>query len=653
MKVRTPKGAYQADSIQVLRGMDAVRLRPAMYVGSTGPEGLQHLLQEVIDNSIDEALAGFCDQVQITLHADGSCQVVDNGRGIPVAPHPVTGSPACEVVLTTLHAGGKFDTDTYTVSGGLHGVGISVVNALSSWLVLEVCRNGQRYRQRFVKGQKDTELQVVGDAEGTGTSIHFCPDPEIFQTDARLDYGSLARRMRQLAFLVAGLEIELDDQREANGDRFHDEGGLASFVRHVNRTRPPLHPDAILLEGESQGITVEASLQWTGLYAEDLYSFVNTIHTPDGGTHVDGFRKGLMRAMKATGERLGRSGDLSRLRPSDSREGLSVVLAIWMHAPNFGGQTKAELTSGEVAGVVEDLVAQRLTNWFAANPTVARVVFDKAMNAARIRLTARMARKKARHTANPEKIDYDTYRTQFGIRSRNWHDSAVWIAHDGLLNAHAEMCKVPPTAHLLDVCCGSGVVGHAFKDRVASMTGLDITPEMKALAESRLDTVALGTVFDIPFADESFELVVNREFMHLVPYPEKMLEQVFRVLKPGGQFIFGQIVPYSADDASWMFRIFKKKQPLLHHMFQKDDLVGHLERAGLVDVETAEYLLWEDIDVWIDTVETTHLHRHEIRELYYNAPADVRRVHPFEVLPDGQIRDQWRWVIYSAMKPAN
>ena len=262
-----------------------------------------------------------------------------------------------------------------------------------------------------------------------------------------------------------------------------------------------------------------------------------------------------------------------------------------------------------------------------------------------------MARKKARHTANVEEIDYDTYRTQFGIRSRNWHDSATWIAHDGLLSAHAAMCKVPKTANLLDVCCGSGVVGNAFRGRVATLTGLDITPEMKALSETRLDEVKLGTVFDIPFDDESFEIVVNREFMHLVPYPELMLKQVFRVLKPGGQFIFGQIVPYSPDDAAWMYRIFKKKQPLLHHMFQKDDLVTYLEEAGLSDVETSEYMLWEDIDVWIDTVETTHLHRHEIRELYYNAPADVRRVHPFEVLPDGRIRDQWRWVIYSAFKP--
>jgi DNA gyrase subunit B len=555
--------------------------------------------------------------------------------------------------MTTLHAGGKFGNETYKVSGGLHGVGISVVNALSEWLELEITRDGQSFRQRYERGERVTDLELVGPAEGSGTSVHFMPDSSIFDSEARLDYGRFARRLRQLAYLVAGLEISVDDQREANSDRFHAEGGLSAFVRHVNKQRPPLHPDPIMLEGQAQGIGVEISLQWTSLYAEDLYSFVNTIRTSEGGTHEDGLHRGLMRAMMASGQALGREDELTRLRPVDSREGMSGVLAVWMHAPNFGGQTKACLTSQEVDGVVEELVARELSAWFEANPAVARAILDKALSAARVRLTARMARKKARHTSNAEEIDYDTYRTQFGIRSRNWHDSATWIAHDGLLAAHAEMCKVPPTAKLLDVCCGSGVVGHAFKGRVASLQGLDITPEMKALSETRLDAVALGTVFDIPFEDESFEIVVNREFMHLVPYPELMLEQVYRVLKPGGQFIFGQIVPYSPDDASWMYRIFKKKQPLLHHMFQADDLIGYLERAGLQGIETAEYLLWEDIDVWIDTVETTHLHRHEIRELYYNAPADVRRVHPFEVLPDGRIRDQWRWVIYSAFKPEN
>jgi len=279
-------------------------------------------------------------------------------------------------------------------------------------------------------------------------------------------------------------------------------------------------------------------------------------------------------------------------------------------------------------------------------------VVAKARTSARARASARRARDRIQHRHRDQEIDEGAYKTQFGIRSKNWHQSAEWIANDDLLAAHAAMCKVAPDARLLDVCCGSGVVGNAFKDKVGSTTGLDITPEMVALSSQRLDKVVQGTVFDLPFPDDSFDIVVNREVMHLFPHPERMLHEVYRVLKPGGQFIFGQIVPYGPEDAAWMHRIFIKKQPLLHHMFMAEDLLELLGTVGFGDIETDEKLLWESIDVWIDTWETSRLHRHEIRELFYNAPAEVRAVHPIEITPDGKVRDLWRWVIFSSWKPA-
>jgi len=245
----------------------------------------------------------------------------------------------------------------------------------------------------------------------------------------------------------------------------------------------------------------------------------------------------------------------------------------------------------------------------------------------------------------------DVYRSQFGERSLNWHDSATWIAHEQLLEEHGSSCTMPSDSVLLDVCCGSGVVGHSFRGRVKKLIGLDITPEMVELSKQRLDEVHLGTVFDIPFPDNQFEVVCNREVMHLMPEPEKMMFEVVRVLKPGGQFVVGQIIPYSPLDAPWMFRNFKKKQPLLYHMFLEDEFEALLKDSGLVNISRKELHVWEDIDVWIDTIETSSWHRHEIRSLYHNAPQSIRDVHPFRIDPDGRIHDCWRWLIYTGYKP--
>ncbi len=646
-------GTYDASAIQVLTGLEAVRRRPAMYVGSTTADALQHLVFEAIDNAVDEALAGYCHHIDVTIHADDSCTVQDDGRGIPVDIHPATGRPAAELVMTTLHAGAKFGRGGYHVAGGLHGVGISCVNALSDWLRLDIWRDGRHWHQDYARGAVTSDLADQGPTEQRGTAVHFLPDASIFDVDARLAFEGLSRRARELSYLLPGVTLHVRDLREGHDQTHRHEGGLSSFVYALNDTRVPIHPQPIVIDGEHKGVQVRAALQWTSLYAEDTRSFANTISTVDGGTHLAGLRAGIAAVVKRLDKDLPRqpgSKEL-KLRASDTREGLTCVLSVMLQDPRFMGQTKTRLADAAAEEAVRVVVEEQLAAALASDVGMARVVVDKARSAARARASARRARERIQHSHRHMDIDEEAYKTQFGIRSKNWHQSAEWIANDDLLAAHAAMCKVPPTAHLLDVCCGSGVVGNAFKDKVASTTGLDITPEMVGLSSERLDKVIQGTVFDLPFADNSYDIVVNREVMHLFPRPQDMLREVFRVLKPGGQFVFGQIVPFAPEDAAWMYRIFIKKQPLLHHMFMAEDLLDLLGSIGFGGIETSEHLLWESIDVWIDTWETTRLHRHEIRELFYNAPAEVRAVHPFEITSDGHIRDLWRWVIFSCWKP--
>ncbi len=641
---------YDASAIRILAGLEPVRMRPAMYMGSTGPEGLHRMVLEVVENGIDEALAGHCTRVRVTLHDDGSCTVEDDGRGIPVDPHPTDGRPGATVVLTTLHAGAKFGPGIYRVSGGLHGVGISCVNALSSWLELEVHRDGGRWRQRFRQGRPEADLERVGDSDRHGTRIRFRPDPTIFEVD-RLSYDALHERVQELAFLNPGVELEIRDERDGRSDRFRYDGGIESFVIHLNRQRGALHTRPFRVKGEAGGVQVDAALQWTALYDLDLRSFVNAIGTVAGGTHVEGLLDALVGAAEDFAREAGLLSEAGFLSIDDLGEGLTCALAVELASPRFEGQAKTRLTNQEVRGAVAELARRQLLEAFRADPRGATKVIRKALDAARVRQAVDRARERSRRRARLGAPTDDDYRVQFGIRSRNWHASAAWITHEGLLSRIAAACRVPPDSRLLDVCCGSGVVGAAFRGRVASLTGLDITPEMVELARERLDEVIEGTVFDMPFEDASFDIVCNREVMHLMPEPERMLREVFRVLRPGGQFVFAQIVPYGADDAPWMYRVFRKKQPLLHHMFLVEDLDRLLLDAGFEGIEHDELRVWESIDVWIDTWETTPVHRQEIRQLYYDAPADVRRVHPFEVLPNGRIRDAWRWVVFSCFKP--
>jgi len=643
--------SYTAAQIEILAGLEAVRRRPAMYVGSTGPQGLHHLVFEVVENSIDESLAGHASHIHVVLHADGGCSVEDDGRGIPVDPVADDGRPACEVVMTTLHAGGKFRQGAYAFSGGLHGVGVSCVNALSSSTTLDIWRDGQHHRQAFARGSVTSEVVVVGPSDRTGTRVHFVPDTAIFGTT--FDAALLSRRLEELAFLHPGVSLRLEDQRTGTDTTWCYASGIVGFVAHKNAERVALHREPIHLTDEHEGIVVEAALQWTTSYNEDLSSFVNSIHTPQGGSHAAGLQAALTHVINGYAEerRLLDRGAGEDITGYDIREGLTAVLSIRMPDPEFQGQTKSLLSSPEVADKVERVIAGGLRAFLEAETEVALRVVGKALEASRARLAARRASERAHYQVVDPKVSEEVYQEQFGIRSKNWHDSCTWLTHGDLLDLHGSRYDGPEDGVLLDVCCGSGVVGNSFRGRVGKIVGLDLTPQMIAKARTRLDEVHQGNVYDIPFPDNTFDAVCTREVLHLLPRPERPVGQVFRVLKPGGQFVVGQILPYGEDDAAWMFRIFKKKQPLFFNNPLPEDFFAMLEGAGFVDIQMAETHVWESIDLWIDTHETTSLHRHEIRRLYYDAPEEVRRIHPFEVSPDGKIRDCWRWCVFSARKP--
>ena len=384
--------AYTADKIKVLEGLEAVRKRPAMYIGTTSIAGLHHLVYEVIDNSVDEALAGHCDEINVTIHIDNSMTVTDNGRGIPVDSHPVKKKPAAEVVMTTLHAGGKFDNDSYRVSGGLHGVGVSVVNALSESLFLEIRRDDKVYQQTYERGIPTTSFRQTGTTKRRGTIITFKPDRSIFDT-LEFSYDTLAQRMREMAFLTAGLSITVEDLRSGKKQNFSYEGGVVDFVRYLNRNRTALHEDPIYIEVEKADVHVEVALQYNDGYNEILYSFANTINTVEGGTHLIGFKAALTRTLNAYAVENNLLRDLKqKLSGEDVREGLALVISVKLSDPQFEGQTKTKLGNSEVKGAVEAACNERLSIYLEQNPAIGRRIIEKAVDAARARYAARKAR---------------------------------------------------------------------------------------------------------------------------------------------------------------------------------------------------------------------------------------------------------------------
>ena len=386
---------YSADNIQVLKGLEAVRKRPAMYIANTDIRGLHHLLREIVDNSIDEAMAGVCNRIDVSLNVDGSATVVDNGRGIPVDIHPIEKRPGVEVVMTILHAGGKFDKKTYKVSGGLHGVGASVVNALSEWCEVEVSINGRIHRQRYERGIPVYDLKEVGKSKTTGTKTTFKPDPEIFET-VEFQHDTVASWLRELAFLNSTVTITLKDERSGQSDTFHYKGGLVSFVQYLDEGRVPLHKP-ISTSGERESISVELALQYNDSYTENVFTYVNNIHTPEGGTHLVGFRTALTRTLNTYAEKNNLFKNVKfTLSGEDVREGLTTVISLKVPEPQFEGQTKTKLGNSNVRGIVESIVGERLTEYFEENPSVARKILDKSIEAARAREAARKARELVR-----------------------------------------------------------------------------------------------------------------------------------------------------------------------------------------------------------------------------------------------------------------
>jgi len=401
---------YEADQIKVLEGLEPVRLRPGMYIGSTGQTGLMHLIEEVVDNSIDEVLAGHCSQIRVIVHEDNRVTVIDDGRGMPVGIHPETGIPAVELVMTTLHAGGKFDNKSYHVSGGLHGVGVSVVNALSEHLEIEVRRGGKVHRQEFSRGEKLGELEVVGETKETGTKTTFLPDPQIFG-EIRYNFPKLSHRLRELSYLNGGLEIILENEAAGITRKFKSKGGIVSFVEELAGKKDPIHPKPIFVQGGEGGTEVEIALQWTGSYDESIHAFANNINTVDGGTHLTGFKSSLTKFMNDYGrEKKILTKKDPNLRGEDIREGLVSIISVKIENPEFEGQTKTKLGNPEVASLVGNILQEQLALLFQKKPKIARTVIEKSVQAGRARTAAAKARKMARRkgplaaTALPGKL---------------------------------------------------------------------------------------------------------------------------------------------------------------------------------------------------------------------------------------------------------
>lgn len=394
--VENNKQSYDESQIQVLEGLEAVRKRPGMYIGSTSSRGLHHLVYEIVDNSIDEALAGYCSKISVNINTDNSITVVDDGRGMPVGLHPKMKKSALEVIMTILHAGGKFGGGGYKVSGGLHGVGASVVNALSETCIVESTREGFIWRQEYKRGIPVSEVEKITESEGHGTKTYFKPDTEIFE-ETEYDYEILEHRLRELAFLNKGIIIELKDERDGKQETFHYEGGIKSFVAYINRNKEVLHPEPIYIEGIRDDVMVEIALQYNDSYNENIFSFANNIHTIEGGTHLLGFKNALTRVFNDYAKRFGHLKENDKnLQGEDIREGLTAVVSIKISEPQFEGQTKTKLGNSEVRGIVESIMNQEVSTFLEENPSVGKAIVDKALMAARARDAARKARELTR-----------------------------------------------------------------------------------------------------------------------------------------------------------------------------------------------------------------------------------------------------------------
>ncbi len=463
---------YNADSITVLEGLSAVRKRPAMYIGSTDIRGLHHLVYEVVDNSIDEAMAGFCSRIRVTLHMDNSVTVSDNGRGIPVDMHPKEKRPAVEVVMTVLHAGGKFDNDSYKVSGGLHGVGVSVVNALSEFLEVTVKRDGKLWRQKYERGKPVTGVEQVGETQSTGTMVRFRPDEEIFEVN-QFDYAVLKKRMQELAYLNSGLEIEFTDERSGERESFKYEGGIRSFVADINQGQGAIH-DIIHGSADADGVITEFAVQYNQSYKENVYTFANNIRTIEGGTHLMGFKAALTRALNTYIQKSDISKKLKeKLTGDDVREGLTAVISVKLPSPQFEGQTKTKLGNSEIAGIVAAMVYEKLSQFFEENPREAKAIIEKVVDAARAREAARKARDLVRRKGALS--DNSLPGKLADCQSKNPEESEIFIVEGDSAGGSAKQGRDPRIQAILPL---RGKILNVEKTRFDKMLG---NKEIRAL----------------------------------------------------------------------------------------------------------------------------------------------------------------------------
>lgn len=440
---------YNESQIQVLEGLEAVRKRPGMYIGSTSEKGLHHLVYEIVDNAVDEALAGFCTEITVTIHPDNSISVLDNGRGIPVGIHHQKGISALEVVFTILHAGGKFGGGGYKVSGGLHGVGASVVNALSTWLYVNVYSDGKIYEQRYERGNVLCPVHEIGTTDKHGTFVHFLPDPEIFE-ETVFTYDVLKQRLRETAFLTKGLKINLIDLREGKEQErsFHYEGGIKEFVAYINKNRQPLYDNIFYATGEKDGVLVEVAFQHNDGYTENIFTFVNNINTPDGGTHLVGFKSGLTKTINDYGKKIGIIKDSDKkLSGDDVREGMTAVVSIKVGDPQFEGQTKAKLGTSEAKGAVEAVLSEYLTYFLEENPAVGKIIIEKGLMASRARDAARKARELVRRKTGLENTRMPGKLTD--CTSRNPYECEIYIVEGDSAGGSAIKARDPKTQAIL------------------------------------------------------------------------------------------------------------------------------------------------------------------------------------------------------------
>ncbi len=440
---------YNESQIQVLEGLEAVRKRPGMYIGSTSEKGLHHLVYEIVDNAVDEALAGFCTEITVTIHPDNSISVLDNGRGIPVGIHHQKGISALEVVFTILHAGGKFGGGGYKVSGGLHGVGASVVNALSTWLYVNVYTDGKIYEQKYERGNVLCPVHEIGTTDKHGTFVHFLPDPEIFE-ETVFTYDVLKQRLRETAFLTKGLKINLIDLREGKEQNrsFHYEGGIKEFVAYINKNRQPLYDNIFYASGEKDGVLVEVAFQHNDGYTENIFTFVNNINTPDGGTHLVGFKSGLTKTINDYGKKIGIIKDSDKkLSGDDVREGMTAVVSIKVGDPQFEGQTKAKLGTSEAKGAVEAVLSEYLTYFLEENPSVGKIIIEKGLMASRARDAARKARELVRRKTGLENTRMPGKLTD--CTSRNPYECEIYIVEGDSAGGSAIKARDPKTQAIL------------------------------------------------------------------------------------------------------------------------------------------------------------------------------------------------------------